>query len=124
MSGVGNTAKQISFFELAEGKTPSAEASDELVVDDSASELSEVGCGGRECQVSCAEGGNQDGVVAEAITNPEVAFPEVRLGTLERGKYRQLPEDSPSLSPMLRQYIRLKSQYREQILLFQVGDFY
>ena len=67
MSGVGNTAKQISFFELAEGRTPSAEASDELVVDDSASELSEVGCGGHCRQVDLVEDGNQDCNVAEAV---------------------------------------------------------
>lgn len=35
-----------------------------------------------------------------------------------------LPEVTPSMSPMMRQYVEIKSKHMDSILFFRLGDFY
>ena len=34
------------------------------------------------------------------------------------------PEELEKLSPMMRQYLEIKNQHKDQILFFRLGDFY
>ena len=35
-----------------------------------------------------------------------------------------VPEDRSKLSPMMQQYLSMKDEHRDQILMFRLGDFY
>ena len=35
-----------------------------------------------------------------------------------------IPEDRSKLSPMMQQYLSMKDEHRDQILMFRLGDFY
>ena len=35
-----------------------------------------------------------------------------------------IPQDRSKLSPMMQQYLSMKDEHRDQILMFRLGDFY
>ena len=35
-----------------------------------------------------------------------------------------MPQDRSKLSPMMQQYLSMKDEHRDQILMFRLGDFY
>ncbi len=63
---------------------------------------------------------------SERDDEPELTVPVQRVTSSTREATVREPEERPTteMAPMLRQYLELKQQYPEHMLLFQVGDFY
>lgn len=60
----------------------------------------------------------------EQLSFLELNTPEEKSQTKEKEVEVKLAVDPAELAPMMQQYVNLKKQYPEHVLLFQVGDFY